>query len=316
MIRFVARRLFAMVLVLIVISIVTFALFEAIPNGNPAYRLAGRTATPDEIHQIEVKYGFNKPVYVQYARTMQNIFTGQAYSYTQGFNVLDEIKAGLPATLSLALGAGIIWLLTSIVVGTIAAVRAGRYADRVLTVLAMMGVSFPPFFLGAVLLYYLGYKANIFPLSGYVKFTDNPVQWFMHLVLPWFTLSVLFVGFYSRVLRSTILDTINEDFIRTARAKGLSERQVLVRHVLRNSLIPIISLWGLDLAQVIGGGAILTESVFGLHGVGQLAADSIGRLDIIPILVIVMLTAFAVVVLAALIDILYAFLDPRIRLAT
>jgi peptide/nickel transport system permease protein len=135
-----------------------------------------------------------------------------------------------------------------------------------------------------------------------------------HLILPWFTLSVLFVGFYSRVLRSTILDTVNEDYIRTARAKGLSERQVLLRHTLRNSLIPIISLWGLDFAAVIGGGAILTESVFNLHGIGQLAADSIHRLDITVILVIVMLGAFAVVILAALIDIFYALLDPRIRL--
>jgi peptide/nickel transport system permease protein len=216
---------------------------------------------------------------------------------------------------SLALGAGILWLLTSILVGTLAAVRAGKYTDRVLTVLAMAGVSFPPFFLGAVFIYFLGYKWNIFPIGGYVKFTSNPGAWFGHLVLPWVTLSVLFVGFYSRVLRSTILDTINEDYVRTARAKGLSERQVLIRHILRNSLIPIISLWGLDLAQVIGGGAILTESVYNLHGVGQLAADSIGRLDIIPILCIVMLTAFAVVILAALIDILYAYLDPRIRLA-
>ena len=147
-----------------------------------------------------------------------------------------------------------------------------------------------------------------------MKLTDDPVGWLVHLILPWFTLSVLFIGFYSRVLRSTILDTINEDYIRTARAKGMSENQVLVRHILRNSLIPIISLWGLDMAQVIGGGAILTESVFGLHGIGELARDSIGRLDIIPILVIVMLTAFAVVILGAVIDIFYAVLDPRIRL--
>jgi peptide/nickel transport system permease protein len=179
----------------------------------------------------------------------------------------------------------------------------------------MFGVSFPPFFLGAVLIYYLGYQWNIFPLGGYVPLTQDPVQWFVHLILPWFTLSVLFVGFYSRVLRSNILDTINEDYVRTAHAKGLSDNQVLMRHTLRNSLIPIISLWGLDMAQVIGGGAILTESIYNLHGVGQLAAESIGRLDIIPILVIVMLTAFAVVILAAVIDILYAFLDPRIRLA-
>ena len=314
MTRFVVRRIFAMLAVLLAISFLTFLLFEAIPNGDPALRLAGRQATALEIHQIRVKYGFDKPIYVQYFNTMKNVFTGQAYSYTQGFNVLDEIKQGLPATLSLALGAGILWLLASIAVGTLAAIRAGRYTDRILTVLAMTGVSFPPFFLGAVLLYYLGYKANIFPLSGYVPLTQDPVQWLVHLVLPWFTLSVLFVGFYSRVLRSTILDTINEDYVRTARAKGMSERQVLFRHILRNSLIPIISLWGLDLAQVIGGGAILTESVFGLHGVGELARDSIGRLDIIPILVIVMLTAFAVVIIGALTDILYAFLDPRIRL--
>ncbi|MGI9185375.1 MAG: ABC transporter permease [Solirubrobacteraceae bacterium] len=309
------RRVLAMLAVLFAISVLTFLLFEAIPNGDPALRLAGRQATALEIQQIRIKFGFDKPIYVQYANTMKNIFTGQAYSYTQGFNVLDEIKAGLPATLSLALGAGILWLLASIAVGTLAAINAGKYTDRVLTVLAMTGVSFPPFFLGAVLLYYLGYKANIFPLSGYAPLTQDPVQWLVHLVLPWFTLSILFVGFYSRVLRSTILDTINEDYIRTARAKGMSERRLMIRHVLRNSLIPIISLWGLDLAQVIGGGAILTESIFGLHGVGELARDSIGRLDIIPILVIVMLTAFAVVILGALVDILYAFLDPRIRLA-
>jgi peptide/nickel transport system permease protein len=295
--------------------VITFLLFEAIPNGDPALRLAGRLATANEIHYIRHEYGFDQPIYIQYVRMMKNIFTGQAYSYYQGFNVLDEVRAGLPATLSLAIGAGILWLFASIVVGTLAAIRAGRYTDRVLTVLSMVGVSFPPFFLGAVLIYYLGYKANIFPLGGYVKLTSNPIQWMVHLILPWFTLSVLFVGFYSRVLRSTILDTINEDYVRTAKAKGLSGSQVLIRHTLRNSLIPIISLWGLDFAQVIGGGAILTESIFNLHGVGQLAAQSIGNLDIIPLLVIVILTATAVVVLAAVVDIVYAFLDPRIRLA-
>jgi peptide/nickel transport system permease protein len=312
--RFVIRRLLAMIVVMFVISILTFLMLVKLPGGDPADRIAGRTATQAQVQQIRHKYGFDKPILVQYVNTMENIFTGKAESITQGFNVLDEIKAGLPATLSLAFGAGIFWLLASVLVGTLAAIKAGRHADRVLTILAMAGVSFPPFFLGAVLIYFLGYKAHLFPLGGYVKFTDNPWQWFTHLVLPWFTLSVLFIGFYSRVLRSTILDTINEDYVRTARAKGLSERQVLTRHILRNSLIPIVSLWGLDLAQVIGGGAILTESVFNLHGVGQLAKDSIGKLDIIPILAIVLLTAFAVVVLAAVVDIVYAYLDPRIRL--
>jgi peptide/nickel transport system permease protein len=314
MVRFVIRRLVSMAAVMIVISIITFLLFAAIPNGNPAENLAGRLANPQEIHLIDVRYGFDKPLYVQYVKTMKNIFTGQAYSYQQGFNVLDEIRAGFPATASLALGAGIFWLLASILVGTLAAVFSGRFGDRVLTVLAMIGVSFPPFFLGAIFIYYLGYKANVLPIGGYVPLS-SPWEWFKHLVLPWITLSVLFIGFYSRVLRSTILDTVNEDYIRTARAKGLSGRQVLLRHTLRNSLIPIVSLWGLDFASVIGGGAILTETVYNLHGVGQLAAQAIGKLDIITVMCVVMLGAFAVVFIAAVIDVVYAFLDPRIRLA-
>jgi peptide/nickel transport system permease protein len=314
MMRFIVRRLLMMVLVMFLISVLTFFLFEAIPNGNPAFRLAGRTATTAEIHYIEVKYGFNKPLWDQYLRTMKNIFTGQAYSYTNAFNVVTEIKNDLPATLSLALGAGLLWLFTSIVFGTVAAIRAGRYADRVLTVISMVGVSMPPFFLGALFIYFLGYKAGIFPLGGYVPLTTNPWQWFTHLVLPWVTLSVLFVGFYSRILRSTILDTINEDYIRTAKAKGLTSRQVLLRHILRNSMIPIFSLWALDVAQVIGGGAILTETVYNMHGVGQLAATAIGNLDIITIMVITLLIAFAVVFVQAIMDIVYSLLDPRIRL--
>ncbi len=315
MARFATRRLLYMLLLMVVISFITFALFILVlPSGNPAALIAGRLANPAEVHLISVKYGFDKPFYVQYVKTMANIFDGSAYSYQSGFNVLGQIEAGLPRTLSLAIGAGIIWLLTSIVFGTIAAIRAGRYADRVLTVLSMIGVSLPPFFLGAVIIYFIGYKAGILPIGGYVPWTQNIGEWFKHMLAPWFTLSVLFVGIYSRILRSTILDTMGEDFVRTAKAKGLSPRRVLTRHVLRNSLIPIISLWGLDLAQVIGGGAILTETVYNMHGVGQLAADSVQHLDTVTLLSIVMLTALAVVVLGALVEIFYAYLDPRIRL--
>jgi peptide/nickel transport system permease protein len=205
--------------------------------------------------------------------------------------------------------------MLGILFGVVTAIKAGRFADRALTVLAFVGVSSPPFFLGALVIYYLGYKAGVVPLGGYVPLDQDPLQWFTHLIAPWLVLSVLFIGIYSRVLRSTLLDTLGEDYVRTARAKGISGRRVLVRHVLRNSLIPIISLWGLDFAQIIGGGAILTESVFNLHGVGQFAAEAIGRLDLPPILVVTMLTAFAVVLLSAIVDILYAVLDPRIRLS-
>jgi peptide/nickel transport system permease protein len=314
MARFVLSRLVSVIAVLIAISILTFLIFQAIPNGDPALRLAGRLATPQTVQDVRVTWGFDKPIYVQYVKTMDKIFTGQVISYTQQVNVLSEIKRDLPATLSLAIGAGVIWFSLGIVFGLLSAMSAGGFLDRGLTVLALIGVSTPVFFLGAMMLYYLGYKWSLFPLGGYVPLTKNPWQWFTHLLMPWFALSVLFIGVYSRVLRASVLDTFNEDFVRAARAKGISRRRVLVRHVLRNSLIPVISLFGLDFAAVIGGGAILTESVFGLHGVGQYAAESIGRLDVPPILVITMLTAFVVVVLAALVDVVYALLDPRVRL--
>ncbi len=314
MLRFCVRRLISTVLVLFAISILTFLIFQAIPNGDPALRLAGRLAQPQQIADVRKQWGFDKPIYVQYEKTMGKIIDGSIISYTQQINVEDQIKADLPVTVSLALGAGLIWLFFGIVFGVLSAMTAGRTLDRFLTVLSLVGVSTPVFFLGAVMLYFLGYKWNLFPLGGYVKLTDDPWGWFTHLLMPWFALSVLFIGVYSRVLRSTVLDTLNDDFVRTARAKGISERRVMIKHVLRNSMIPIISLWGLDFAAVVGGGALLTESVFNLNGIGQYAAQSIGRLDIPPVLVIVMLGAGAVVVIGALVDIIYASLDPRIRL--
>lgn len=312
--RFIIRRVISMVLVLFAISILTFLIFQAIPNGDPAVRLAGRTATPQQIETIRQSWGFNDPIWQQYLTTMGKILSGSVISYTQQLSVMTQIKEALPATLSLSIGAGIIWLFFGVVFGLFSAIKAGKFTDRALTVLALVGVSTPVFLLGAVALYFLAFKLTIFPNGGYVPLTEDPIQWLYHMILPWCVLSVLFIGVYSRVLRSNVLDTMSEDYVRTARAKGISEQRVLVRHVLRNSLIPIISLWSLDFAAVIGGGAILTESVFNLHGVGQYAADSIQQLDVPPVLVVVMLGAAAVVVLSAITDVLFAFLDPRIRL--
>lgn len=316
MARFVVRRLGSAVVVLFAISVLTFLIFQAIPNGKPEDRLAGRTSTPETRAAVRKSWGFDKPIYDQYAITMRKVFTGDVISYTQQVNVEDEIRRDLPATLSLAIGAGIIWLLLGMAFGLFSAMRAGRFTDRALTVLSLIGVSTPVFLIGAVLLYVLAFKLGIFPNTGYVPLTKDPLDWLHHMILPWIALSVLFIGFYSRVLRSSILDTMNEDFVRAARAKGLSERRVLVRHVLRNSMIPIISLWGLDFAAVIGGAAILTESVFNLQGVGQYAAQSVRALDVPPVLVITMFGAFVVVLLSAAVDVLYALLDPRIRLSS
>jgi peptide/nickel transport system permease protein len=204
--------------------------------------------------------------------------------------------------------------------GVWSAMRAGGFSDGLLNVLALVGISMPVFWLGALMNQYLGFELTqllgfeLFPNGGYVEFSVSPFEWFHHLLLPWFALSVLFIGFYSRVLRANILETMEEDYVRTARAKGLSERRVMLAHVLRNSMISVVTLWGLDFAVVVGGGAILTETVFNLQGVGQYAADAIGQLDQPPIMAVTMFGAFFVVFFNAIIDIVYAALDPRIRL--
>jgi peptide/nickel transport system permease protein len=246
---------------------------------------------------------------------LQKMFTGKLVGTTNGQNVVDQIVQGMPATFSLTIGAAIIWLFFGIVVGVVSAVTAGRWSDRVITVLALIGISMPVFWLGLILRYYLGEGGwlTIVPEGGYVGITDNPLQWAYHLILPWIVLAVLFIGFYGRVLRGNILDTINEDYVRTAKAKGLPARKILTRHVLRTSLIPIVTLFGLDFAAVLGGGAILTETVFDLHGVGQYAADNIASLDLPPIMGVTLYGAIFIVAFSVIVDLFYAYLDPRIR---
>ena len=315
MTRFAIRRIGQMIAVLFAVSVLTFLIFNVIPGGEPEVRLAGRHPDPGQLDAIRKQWGFDKPVYVQYVKTMENIFDGDLISYSTQQNVIDELKDRAPRTFALAIGAGVMWMVLSIALGLFTAVRAGRFSDRFLTVLALIGISMPVFWLGALMNYYIGFKWGLFPYGGYVPFTEDPWQWFYHLLMPWTALSILFIGVYSRVLRGNVLDTMNDDYVRTARAKGLSERRVLVRHVLRNSLIPIVTLWGLDFGAVLGGGTILTETVFDLQGVGQYAAESVDQLDVPPVMAITMFGAFFIVLLNTVVDILYAAIDPRIRLA-
>jgi peptide/nickel transport system permease protein len=311
--RFVVRRLIQMVLVMFAVSVLVFLIFNVIPNGDPAVRMAGRQPTETQIEAIRKEWGFDENIVVQYTTTMKKVFTGDLKSYFTQLPVDEEIKKGLPRTLSLAIGAAILWMVVAICFGLYSAVKAGRFADRFLTIIALIGISLPVFWIGALLNHYLGFKLGWFPNGGYVEFTKDPADWFYHLILPWTTLAILFIGFYSRVLRSNVLDTINEDYVRTARAKGLSERRVMVRHVLRTSMIPIVTLWGLDFGAVVAGGAVLTETVFDLQGVGQYAAEAIAQLDVPPVLATTMFAAFFIVLVNAIVDILYAYLDPRIR---
>ena len=317
MLRFTVRRLLNMIFVLWAVSVLTFVIFMVMPGGGDeqaALRIAGRNANEAQIQTVKKQWGLDDPFYVQYVDMMKKVFNGDLISYVNQQNVRDEIVRGIPATASLLIGAGLIWLFFGILFGVLSAVYAGRFTDRALNVLALIGISLPVFWVGLVLLYYLTDRVQLFPPGGYTKLGEDPVAWAYHLILPWFALSILFIGFYSRVLRSNILDIENEDYVRTAKAKWLSERRVLIRHTLRNALIPIVTLFGLDFGAALGGGAILTESVFGLQGVGQYASDSIGRLDLPPIMGVVLFGAFFIVLLNAIVDIMYAFLDPRIRL--
>jgi peptide/nickel transport system permease protein len=315
MIRYLVRRLVGAVLVLVALSMLVFAIFVVVPGGDPAVRIAGKNATDAGIANIRHTWGFDRPLPVQYLLLMKKMVTGDLVSYTSQQNVVDQIAAGAPATFSLTIGAAVIWLLSGIAVGTIAALRAGRLPDVLLTALALIGVSMPVFWLGVVARYLLAERHSIVPDGEYVGFFTNPWQWFTHLLVPWLVLAVGYIGFYGRVLRGNMLDSLGEDYIRTAKAKGLTSRRVLTRHVLRTAITPIVLLFGLDFAAVVGGGAILTESVFDLHGVGQYAAQSISNFDLPPIMGVTLYGAAFIVLFSVAIDLAHAYLDPRLRLS-
>ena len=311
--RFILRRLAGMVLVLFAVSVLTFLIFNVIPNSDPAQRMAGKRATPELVASITEEWGFDEPLPQQYLTMMKKIFTGEVISYEGRESVDAKIAEGIPPTFSLCIGAAVIWMFFGILFGYLSAVRAGGWLDRALTMLSVAGISIPVFWLAAILLNYLAYQGGIFPSYGYVELTSDPFEWASHLILPWITLAILSVGFYSRVLRSSMLDVMNEDYVRTARAKGLTERRVMSRHVMRNSLIPIVTLFGLDFGALLGG-AILIEAVFSLEGIGQFTAEALANQDLPLIMAVTLFGAFFVVLFNALVDIAYAYLDPRIRL--
>jgi peptide/nickel transport system permease protein len=315
MLRFLVRRIIGAIAVLFAISVLVFLIFNVVPATNPAQRIAGKNATPTLIKQVEKQWGLDKPLPAQYWTQMKLIFTGKVKSFQSSINVDERILEGIPATASLCIGAAVIWLAFGFLFGYLSAVRQGGWLDRGLTVLALVGISMPVFWLASLLLYYFTYKLEIFPNSGYKSLSD-PAEWAKHLILPWISLAVLFAGFYSRVLRSSMLDVMNEDYVRTARAKGLSQRRVMTRHVLRNSLIPVITLFGLDFGVLIGGGAIVTETLFNIEGVGLFTAEALKQQDFPSIMAVTIFGAFFIVLFNILVDIAYAYLDPRIRLGT
>ncbi len=313
--RFVLRRVAGMVAVLFAVSVIVFLVFTVIPSSDPAQRMAGRLAEPQLVASITEEWGFDEPLPQQYLTMMKKIFSGDVISYEGRENVDERIVEGIPATFSLCIGAAAIWMFFGILFGYLSAVRAGGLLDRALTIVAVAGISMPVFWLAAIFLNYLTFQLELFPSGGYVGLTEDPLEWANHLVLPWVTLAIVYIGFYSRVLRSNMLDAMGEDYVRTARAKGLGERQVMTRHVLRNSLVPIITLFGLDFGALLGG-AILVEAVFDLEGIGLYTYESLINFDLPPVMAVVLFGAFFVVLFNTLVDIAYAYLDPRVRLGS
>ena len=323
MTRVVARRLASMIFVLFAISVLVFGIFFATPGADPAARIAGRNATPETLAAVRRDFGLDRPLPVQYATMMKKLFvTRDLTSFvTRGARVIPQVTEAAPVTLSLVLGAAVIWVVAGILAGLVAAVFRGTPVDTLIMVLALIGISIPVFWLGEVVnmlsqsRLHDTFLFSWVPPLGYTPLRDSPVGWFKQMLLPWLTLSVLYIGIYARVLRSSLIEAQEQDYVRTARAKGLNERRVMLRHALRTSLIAFVSLFGLDFGALVGGSALLTEVVFGLPGLGKLTYDSLQGQDLPVILATVMYAAFFVVLANAVVDIVYAWLDPRVRIA-
>ena len=322
MLTFIVRRLLWAVLVMFVISAFVFVLFFKTPGVDPARAIAGRNPSPQIMGEIRHQFGLDKPFPVQYALMMKDLFISRdLVSYSnQGVKVVPEIFAAAPATLSLVFGAAVIWVVLSIVLGIAAALLRGTIVDPMLMILALIGISMPVFWAGEVAnlitqsRFHDTFLFSWVPPLGYTSFTQSPVGWFKGLIIPWITLSILYIGLYARVLRASIIETESEDYVRTARAKGLTERRVLLRHTLRGSMITYVSLFGLDFGALVAGGVLLTEVVFAIHGIGFLTYQSLTNLDLPTIMAIVVYGAFFIVLVTVIVDIAYAWLDPRVRL--
>jgi peptide/nickel transport system permease protein len=318
---FIVRRALGLIVVLFAITVLTFLIFFATPGVDPTRALAGRNPTPETVAAVRHQFGLDRSKPEQYALMMKRLFISRdLVSYgNQALKVVPAITAAAPVTFSLVIGAAVIWVVFSVLTGLLAVILKGTVFDPLLMILALIGISMPVFWVGEV--------ANLItqdrlhdtflfswvPPLGYTPLTQNPWQWFLHLVIPWITLSILYIGFYARVLRANLLDVANEDYVRTARAKGISERRVLIRHMLRMSMITFVSLFGLDFGVLVAGGALVTEVVFGLPGVGLLTYRSLVALDLPVIMATVIYGAFFITIANALVDIVYARLDPRIR---
>jgi len=325
--RYIVRRSLWVVVLLLIISVVTFGIFYILP-ADPAALSAGKNSSTEEIELIKVKLGLDKPVFLatdsQFVTYIKGVVVGRdiggndcpapcfGYSFKNELPVFDTILDRLPVTLSVASGAAVLWLLMGVSVGIVSALKKGSAIDRAAMTTALAGVSLPIIFTGYIGLLVLVYKLKIIPQPRYNDFTDNPLKWAQGLILPWIALAFLQSALYARLVRANMLETMSEDYVRTARAKGLPERTVVRRHGLRAALTPIITIFGLDLGQLLGG-AVLTETVFSINGLGKLAIGAVSNTDLPVITGVTVFSAFFIVMANLIVDVLYAVVDPRVR---
>jgi peptide/nickel transport system permease protein len=316
---YIARRLVWTVVVVTVVLLISFVVFYKLPAGDPAVRFAGKSPTEELLKTIRQNLGLDQPWYEQFGRYVKNFFAGDSYgwpglgySYGNGVSVREQVTERAPRTLLLIAGASVLWLVVGVGIGIISAVKRRSLVDRLAMGFALVGISSPVFWLGLMALFIFWRKLQWTGGTGYVPITEDFTQFFSHMILPWTVLALLYAAIYARVTRNNLLETLGEDYIRTARAKGLPERTVIFKHGLRASLTPIVTMFGLDIALLVGG-AVITESVFNIQGLGYLAIRSALDQDLPTVLGVTMLAAVAVALMNLAVDILYAFIDPRVR---
>jgi peptide/nickel transport system permease protein len=318
--RYLVRRILWAMLLFFCVTVVTYVIFFIIP-ANPAQLAAGKSAQQDKIKEVEKFLGLDQPVYIQYLKFMKRLVLEQSLgtSFATRQDVNDIILRAAPVTASLVFGGVIFWMLLALPIGILSALRPRSLLDRGAMIFVLVGISAHPVWIGLILAYFFGFKLGWFPISGYCDVVNpstecgGPVQWAYHMILPWATFALLFAATYTRMIRANVMETLNEDYVRTARAKGAPESQVMRSHVLRNAMLAVVTMLGMDIGIALGG-AIFTESVFGLPGLGQTALQSIQQFDLPITMGVVVFATLCIIIFNLFVDLFYAWIDPRIRL--